>query len=354
MASLKDKHLAYSNLIAMTLSRTKAGFVPNYADGTGLRSEDRSQPPVGSAMLREVYRIHKDKWLVEFLYPMLLQWNVWFAAYRMEEDGALCWGSDPFEPKYGNLWEYNGVDDRFGAALESGLDNSPMYDDVPFDKQKHRLKLKDVGLTGLYILDTRCLLEFARLLGKQEDEKLLLSRLAHAESGLENLWDEEIGFYCNRRTATGEYSHRLSPTNFYALFSSRVTPARRARILQHYFDPNEFYGEWMLPSIARNDPAYPEQEYWRGRVWAPMNFLVYLAMRGHDDLAKARADLAQKSEALLMKEWTDHRHIHENYNAITGEGCDSAHSDRFYHWGALLGVISMAEHGLIPGLGRSL
>lgn len=354
MASLKDKHLAYSNLIAMTLSRTQAGFVPNFADGTGLRSQDRSQPPVGSAMLREVYRIHRDKWLVEFLYPMLLQWNIWFAAYRMEEDGALCWGSNPIEPRYGNLWEYNGVNDRFGAALESGLDNSPMYDDVPFDKEKHRLKLKDVGLTGLYILDTRCLLEFARLLGRQEDEKLLLSRLAHAESGLENLWDEETGFYCNRRTDTGEFSRRLSPTNFYALFSSRVTPARRARILEHYFNPNEFYGEWMLPSIARNDPAYSEQEYWRGRVWAPLNFLVYLAMRGHDDLARARADLAQKSDALLMKEWSEHRHIHENYNAITGEGCDSAHSDRFYHWGALLGVISMAEQGLIPGLGRSL
>ena len=85
-----------------------------------------------------------------------------------------------------------------------------------------------------------------------------------------------------------------------------------------------------------------------------MNFLVYLAMRGYDDLAKVRADLAQKSESLLMKEWTEHRHIHENYNADTGEGCDSAHSDRFYHWGALLGVIAMAENGLIPGLGRSL
>lgn len=354
MSSLRDKHLAYSNLIAMTLSRAKAGFVPNFIDGTGLRSEDRSQPPVGSAMLREIYRIHKDRWLVEFLYPMLLQWNVWFAAYRMEADGALCWGSDPVEPKYGNLWEYNGVNDRFGAALESGLDNSPMYDGIPFDKETHRLRLKDVGLTGLYILDTRCLLEFARLLDKREDEKLLLARLARAESGLENLWDEEIGFYCNRRTDTGEFSRRLSPTNFYALFSSRVTSARRARIAQHYFDPNEFYGEWMLPSIARNDPAYPEQEYWRGRVWAPMNFLVYLAMRGYDDLAKVRADLAQKSESLLMKEWTEYRHIHENYNADTGEGCDSAHSDRFYHWGALLGIIAMAENGLIPGLGRSL
>lgn len=354
MASLKDKPLAYSNLIAMTLSRSKDGFIPNFIDGTGMRSEDRSQPPVGSAMLREIYRIHKDRWLVEFLYPMLLQWNVWFAAYRMNEDGTLSWGSNPITPRYGNLWEYNGVDDRYGAALESGLDNSPMYDDIPFDKQSHRLLLKDVGLTGLYILDTRCLIEFADLLGRKEDAALLNQRLEQAEQGLEGLWDETMGFYCNRRCDTGEFSHRISPTNFYALFSSRVSAERKARIAQHYYNPTEFYGDWMLPSIARNDPAYSEQNYWRGRVWAPMNFLTYLALCGHEDLAAVRADLAEKSEALLLREWREHRHIHENYNADTGEGCDSEHSDKFYHWGALLGVISMAEKGMIPHLGRAL
>ena len=30
-----------------------------------------------------------------------------------------------------------------------------MYDDVPFDKEKHMLMLEDVGLTGMYIIDCR-------------------------------------------------------------------------------------------------------------------------------------------------------------------------------------------------------
>ena len=356
MFSLKDKFHAYSNLIAMTLSRTDAGFVPNYIHGTGLKSEDRSQPPVGAAMLREVYRIHKEKWIVEFLYPMLLQWNVWFSAFRMEEDGALCWGSNPFEPKYGNYWETpeGGVDDTYGGALESGLDNSPMYDDIPFDKQKHRMMLKDVGLTGLYILDTKALIDLAKLLGKTDDIPMLEARLKKAEEGLETLWDEEFGFYCNRRTDTGDFSHRISPTNFYALFSDHVSAERKARIVQHYYNPEEFYGDWMLPTIARNDPAYPDQHYWRGRVWAPLNFLTYMAMKNHADLGKVRADLAQKSDVLLMNEWREHRHIHENYNSLTGEGCDSLSSDKFYHWGALLGVISMVEQGMIPGFAKPL
>lgn len=354
MAALGDKFLAYSNLIAITLSRTEAGFVPNFVHGTGLKSEDRSQPPVGSAMLLETYRIYREKWIVEFLYPLLLKWNEWFADHRSGESGALCWGSDPIEPQYGNRWEYDGVNDRFGAALESGLDNSPMYDGVPFDGETHRLRLYDVGLTGLYILDTRSLLQLAQLLDRKEDIAPLKARLARAEEGLEALWDEEAGFYCNRRTDTGEFSHRLSPTNFYALFSQSVSAARKARIAAHYFNPEEFYGEWMLPSIARNDPAYPEQDYWRGRAWAPLNFLTYLALCGQTGLEDMRRDLAQKSEALLMNEWKAHGHVHENYNSQTGQGCDRENSDKFYHWGALLGVIAMAENGLIPGLGQAL
>lgn len=183
LAALCDKFLAYSNLIAITSSRTAAGFVPNFANGTGLKSEDRSQPPVGSAMLVEVYRLHGEKWIVEALYPALLQWNEWFAAHRMEDSGALCWGSDPVTPVLGNRWEVDGVCDRFGAALESGLDNSPMYDDIPFDKETHRLKLADVGLTGLYILDTRSLLQLAKVLGREQDVPALEARLRRAQAG---------------------------------------------------------------------------------------------------------------------------------------------------------------------------
>jgi hypothetical protein len=37
--------------------------------------------------------------------------------------------------------------------------------------------------------------------------------------------------------------------------------------------------------------------------------------------------------------------VHENYNAITGMGDDVGSSDRFYHWGALLGLIDYLENG---------
>ena len=351
MASMGNKFLSYSNIREIMNEKTEDGFVPNFAYATGQKSADRSQPPVGSAMVLETWKRYRENWFVENMFDDLLQWNRWFAARRMNESGALCWGSEKIPVQYGNRWETDGVHATFGAALESGLDNSPMYDDIPFNKETNRLELEDVGLTGLYILDCRSLLELAKIIGRQDVTQELEGRLAKAEAGLENLWDEENGFYYNRRTDTGEFSRRISPTNFYALFSSRVTEERQRRMAdEHYFNPEEFYGEWMLPSIARNDPAFPDQEYWRGRVWAPLNFLVYLALC-RTELKDVRKDLAEKSRSLFMKEWQQHRHVHENYSAITGEGCDSGNSDKFYHWGALLCVIALAEAGHIPGLG---
>ena len=78
-----------------------AGFVPNLAYATGQVSADRSQPPVGSTMLLETYRLLGEKWIVEEMYDGLLRWNRWFAEHRMNPSGALCWGSEEIPVLYG-------------------------------------------------------------------------------------------------------------------------------------------------------------------------------------------------------------------------------------------------------------
>lgn len=347
MAAMGNKELAYSNAIEITREKTENGFVPNYAYGTGVASRDRSQPPVGSAMCLAIYQQYQETWFLEEVYEDLLEWNRWWFLHRMQNDGTLSWGSDPFEPVADNYWEHEGVNGRFGAALESGLDNSPMYDDIPFDTNSHMMQLSDVGLTGLYILDCRNLAKIAEILGHPEDVSELQARTLTTEKALQSLWDTEFGLFCNRLTTDGSFSHRISPTNFYSLFSSGISDEQISRMLkEHFYNPEEYAGEWIMPSISRNDPAYPDQNYWRGRIWAPMNFLVYLAMREHpenEELADARRILASKSEALILKEWRTHRHVHENYCADTGLGCNVSNSDRFYHWGGLLSMIALME-----------
>lgn len=348
MANLDNPALARANASAIIAECTESGFVPNFGAANDFKSRDRSQPPVGSFTVLEIHRLHGDMAFVATLFEPLLIWNRWWEAHRMTAEGTLCWGSDPFEDKSGAYWELHSVDDTAGAALESGLDNSPMYDDMPFDKEIHQMQLADVGLTGLYIFDCECLAELAVLLDRPEQKELRV-RADRVKAGMETLWDENLGMYCNRRTDTGVFSHRLSPTLFYALFSDKVSAAHAERMLtDHFYNPEEFWGEYVLPSIARNDPAYGDQNYWRGRIWAPLNYLAYLALRRHGCREAAR-DLADKSAALFLKEWRAHGHVHENYNGDTGWGCDVKNSDKFYHWGALLALTALTEAGYTSG-----
>jgi len=339
MYSLYNPDLAFVNAVEITKGMTRRGFIPNFYSAYQLKSEDRSQPPVGSLMVREIYHRHKERWFLAEVYDELLRWNRWWPTAR-DCGGLLCWGSDPVRQTLDGS-----VDNAGAAADESGLDNSPMFDGVPFNKKTHMFEMADVGLTSLYIADCEALGEIATTLGKPDDARELSQRRAKYAAALETLWDEKTGMYLNRRTDTGEFSTKLSPTNFYPLLAKVPSPQQAQRIAAHYFDPKEFYGEWVIPSIARDVPAFKDQEYWRGRIWGPMNFLVYLGFRNYN-LPAARADLAARSKRLMMKSWESERAIYENYNAIDGRGSDVRSSDAFYHWGALLGVLSLLEQGL--------
>ena len=342
MAGVENRELAYANAIAITDEATEKGFIPNVVHASGFKSHDRSEPPVGSITVQALCDRFGETVLAKQLFDALLNWNRWWAENR-DKDGYLCWGSDPYEPRHGHYWELNGVNERFGGSLESGLDNSPMYDDVPFDKESHLLLMADVGLMGLYIADCNALADLAERIGRSEEAAELKSRADTYTEKLKGMWCEKTGLFLNKNLATGEYGSRLSPTHFYPLIARVATQEQAERMInEHFFNPEEFWGEWIMPSIARNDPAYPDQDYWRGRIWPPMNFLAYLGIRNYD-LPEARKAIVEKSEALLLKEWREHGHVHENYCGDSGEGCNSEKSDRFYHWGGLLGLISILD-----------
>ena len=347
LAAVGDRNLAYANAMEILRAATPAGLVPNYARPGGWKSFDRSESPVGAITVLGLYRKFQDIWFLRDAFDPLLGWNRWWDQHR-ELGGYLVLGTDagnrPADP------DDTAVGTLQGAKYE-GLDNSPMYDDAPFDRDTGRMHLADVGIMSLYVADCDALAEIAGVLGKHPEERELRTRAERYRAKLQTLWDEKTGTFLNKNLDTGGLSTRMSPTNFYPMLAKAATPRQASRMVnEHLLNPDEFWGEWVIPSIARSDPAFRDQEYWRGRIWGPMNYLVYLGLRNYD-LSSVRRDFAQKSLALFNKEWTLYGHVHENYNAITGMGDDVSSSDRFYHWGALLGLIDYMENG--PGTDRS-
>jgi putative isomerase len=339
LAGTGDKDLAYANAVEMLNEETVDGFVPNYARPGGWKSFDRSEPPVGAITVLGLYQKYHDAWFLRDTFEPLLKWNRWWDAHRSLA-GYLVLGSDPGarrNPDDGS------ADTLQGAKFESGLDNSPLYDDAPFDKVTGRIHIADVGLMSLYVADCNALADIAAVLGEHAEEAELRGRSLSYGGKLQTLWDEKSGIFLNRNIDTGALLTRLSPNNFYPMLAKVATPAQAKRMVaEHLQNPAEFWGQWVIPSISRSDPAFKDQFYWRGRIWGPMNYLVYLGLRNYD-VPTVRRQFAEKSLALFNKEWLEKGHVHENYNALTGEGDDVSSSDRFYHWGALLGLTSLLE-----------
>lgn len=340
LASVGDRDLAYADAIEILREITPAGFVPNFARAGGWKSFDRSEPPVGAITVLGLYRKFHDRWFLQETFEPLLRWNRWWASHR-DMDGYLVWGSDAGNrPR--NL-DDSSVGTLQAAKFESGLDNSPMYDNAFYNPATHQMEFADVGLMGMYIADCDALAKIADVLGKRPEAHELRSRAAKYRASLATLWDNKAGIFLNKNLHTGKLSHRISPANFYPLLARAATDKQAYRMIhEHLLNPKEFWGTWVIPSIARDDPAFQDQNYWRGRIWGPMNYLVYLGLRNYDFPA-ARRKFAQKSLDLFLREWQKNGHVHENYNAITGRGDDVKNSDRFYDWGALLGLIQYTE-----------
>ncbi|HVT83943.1 MAG TPA: trehalase family glycosidase, partial [Chitinophagaceae bacterium] len=356
MLSLDDKDLAYANAIAITKEITKKGFIPNNSQ-PGHKSEDRTEPQVGGIAVWAIYNRYREKWFLKQVFNELLSWNRWRSANR-DIDGYLVYGTDPYD--YGTNKSRSATESgkMKAAKWESGMDNSPMWDDAVFDTSTHRMMLADVGLMSLYIADCKGLSKIARVLGKTAIEQELIERAKKYSKKLETLWNEKFGLYLNKDLVTGKFSYRLSPTLFYPLLAKVPTQKQAERMIkEHFYNPREFWGTYIIPSISRNDTAFKDNHYWRGRIWAPLNFLVYLGIRNYE-LPQARKDMVEKSKNLLLKSWTGGKRVYENYSADTGRGDDDAEkwSDPFYHWGALLGFIDIIEKGYIgsqqPSIGE--
>jgi hypothetical protein len=342
LTSLEDQAQTAAGIRAILSSQTDAGVVPNMASGGGI-SPDRSQPPVGSYVVWKVYQRYQNRALLAWAYPHLKKWHDWWFADRGDgqpwrdgnRDGLLEWGSDR-----GSTPSTGGRGNLQAAKWESGMDDSPMYDDATYDPHTYTLNLADVGLNSLYALDAECLAKSAALLGKEEDSRKLAAEYERMKQLVrEKLWNEKDGIYENRFWG-GRFSHRLSPTNFYPLFAGIATPEQAERMIkEHLLNPQEFWGQYVAPTIARNDPAFPDQFYWRGDIWGPTNYMLYEGLNRYrfDQVA---LEYAQKNYDLFMDDWRRNQHDNEQYYAWGG----SAGGDPHYTWGALLCLIPLEQY----------
>ncbi|MGW4909862.1 MGH1-like glycoside hydrolase domain-containing protein [Streptomyces sp. NPDC004270] len=320
----------------------EAGMIPNRVSDERGRTDDRSQPPVGALTVHQAYLAGglspgtRDTTLLTDTFPALLAWHDWWPRARRGPHGLLAWGSDPIadDPASATL-------DR--ARRESGLDDSPMYDEARYDPATHTMDLADVGLNALHIADAEALADIAGILGQGATADRLRAEAATARAVADRLlWDEERGGYRNL-TAAGAHDPHVSPTLLYALLGGLPDADRAAAMATDLLRPEVLGGARPLPSVARNDPGFAAT-YWRGRIWAPMAYLAVRGLRRYE-LTELSRPVVGALLRLFLDEWREYGHVRENYPAVAGENLTGLQkrSDGLMAWGGLLAYLAFGE-----------
>jgi putative isomerase len=334
MAGLFDLGVARETLQALFAHATPAGNFPALATDRDIWV-DRSHPPVGAFILWMLYQRSGSRELLAQAYkPLLANHDWWWQARDGNQNGLLEHGTSP-------LGESFYVGTKMAAKDDSSMDNSPVHDEATLDAKAGTLDCEDVGLNSLVALDAEMLALIAGVLGDHATAERLTGLVNRLRQKIaDRLWDSERATFANRLWS-GSFVRALAPTSFFPLLCGAASADQARAMLRLLEDPAKFGGAWLLPSVARDDPSYRDNVYWRGRIWPPLSFLVYHGLRRYGFEAAATR-LAENAYAMFNAEWGQRR-CPENYNADTGAALDQPDTDGFYSWGALIPALAVAE-----------
>jgi len=335
LSGLFDMDVARENLAAAFAGSTPQGNVACIVTSNDAWV-DRTQPPLGSFVVWNLYQRSGERSIVEANYGVLIRAHRWWWANRDPEGRGMvsCGTSDVGEALYKGT--------SFGARNETGMDNSATHDEAVYDPATRTLSTFDLGLNCAVALDAEMLAKLATVLGKRQDAAQFEAiAMKLRERIREELWDDQRKIFANRQRS-GAFVKSLSPTSFYPLLCGAASDEQARYLIAHLKDESLFAGEFGLPNATRNDPAFAENVYWRGRIWPNVNYLVWLGLKRYDLDEEART-LMEQSKRLFLKSWRGSRIAAENYNSQTGEAMDQGDTDPFYIWAGLLPLMAMAD-----------
>lgn len=194
---------------------------------------------------------------------------------------------------------------QYNHPYSSGLDDNPLWD--------HGMPVESPDLNTYLCVQMGSLADIAGFLGMHAEAAMWRKRAAAiVQRMIKHMWDEEKGIF--QALLNEQPLDTLTPFNLYPLWTGQLPDAIRVALLKHLTNPEEFWGEYALPSVAYNDASFDPAVMWRGPVWVNINYFFIEALRqlGEQQLADR---LREKTLNLIMNQPS----IYEYYNANTGE-----------------------------------
>ncbi|HEX6304387.1 MAG TPA: trehalase family glycosidase [Anaerolineales bacterium] len=286
-----DPELARDQIRSMVDCQLPDGMLPDAVYDEGVVAEiDHpiraavTKPPIIAWAALKLHESEPDPKFLQQIYVPLVRWNAWWFA--MNDDDA------------DGLVQYN-------HPYSSGLDDNPLWD--------YGMPVESPDLNTYLCVQMGSLAVIAETLGMEVEGGMWRRRAAAiVRRMIEDFWDEEAGIF--RALHDESPIPVVTPFNLYPLWTGQLPDHIRDRVIGHLTNPDEFWGQYAIPSVAYNDPHFDPETMWRGPVWANINYFFIEALHqvGRHDLAK---ELTQKTLDMIM----EHASIYEFYNAETGQ-----------------------------------
>ncbi len=291
-----DPELARNQIRAMLACQLDDGMLPDAVYDEGVIatidhpiSAEVTKPPILAWAALKLHESDPDPDFLEEIYIPLVRWNAWWFAMNDDDVDGLAQYNHPYS---------------------SGLDDNPLWD--------YGMPVESPDLNTYLCVQMGSLAEIAEILGIDFEARMWRKRAsAIVRRMINDMWDEESGLF---RALHEENSVPVTtPFNLYPLWTGQLPNGIRRRILNHLTNPDEFWGDYALPSVAFNDAHFDPQTMWRGPVWVNINYFFIEALRqiGETELAN---QLREKTLNLIMS----HDSIYEYYNALSGDPPDTA------------------------------
>jgi glycogen debranching enzyme len=339
-----DPQMAQDELLSLVSRQVSegadAGMIPhcNYWHGGGewlWQQADRSaitQPSLIASAAILVFERSQDRSFLSAIYPQLSTYHDWFDRRRdPDHDGLVCI-IHPWESGGDALprWDASMGFEHF--SHETGRTARHKLATVIVELQTDPAKLAEQGCfhvepmdyNAIRAADLEALGKIAHVLGKQEEaerwqERANAVRVAFQSKMTVNGKPYDLDGLDERPIIQDSAGQLVT------LFGGCPTP-EQAKLLVDQLQEPRFWTPFPISTSPTDAETFAPDTYWRGNVWASINWLIHQGLRryGYHDLAD---ELVIRSLGLLRQSgfW-------EYYHPVTGQGLGGSR----FSWSAVI------------------